>query len=77
MARQLGLAAIELEKSRFRLVFPEGREISATDIQQMVEKISLQLEFSLDERLAIEVQVKGGDEQERLEKARDTLQEII
>ena len=77
MARQLGLAAIELEKSRFRLVFPEGREISATDIQQMVEKSSLQLEFSLDERLAIEVQVKGGDEQERLEKARDTLQEII
>ena len=43
----------------------------------MVEKSSLQLEFSLDERLAIEVQVKGGDEQERLEKARDTLQEII
>ena len=77
MARQLGVAAVQLEKTRFRLVFPEERKISAADIQRMVEKSSLQLEFSLDERLAIEVQVKGKDEQERLEKARDILQEII
>ena len=77
MARQLGLAAVHLEKSRFRLIFPEERELSGADIQRMVEKSSLQLEFTLDQRLAIEVQVKGKDEQERLEKARDILQEIL
>ena len=77
MARQLGLATVQLEKSRFRLVFPEDRELSGTDIQRMVEKSSVQLEFALDERLAIEVQVKGRDEQERLEKAVHILQEIL
>ena len=77
MARQLGLAAVHLEKSRFQLVFPEDRELTGADIQQMVKKSTVQLEFTLGEGLTIEVQVRGRDEQERLEKAKNIVQEIL
>jgi transcription-repair coupling factor (superfamily II helicase) len=77
MARQLGLETVQLEKNRFRLTFPQTRQVSPTDIHQMVEKCSIRLEFDLGERLQIEVQVAGRDEIERLEKARDLLQEIV
>ncbi len=77
MARQLGLDAVHLERSRLRLVFPEDRELQGPDVQRMVEKSSNQLEFTLDERLAIEVRLKGRDEQERLERARDVFREIL
>ena len=77
MARQLGLAAVHLEKSRLSLVFPEEREISPADVQRLVEKSSCQLEFTLDQRLSIGVNVHGRDEQERLERSRDVLQEIL
>ena len=43
----------------------------------MVEKCSTQLDFDLGEQLGIEIQVQGRDELERLEKARDTLEEIL
>ena len=77
MARQLGVESAQLEKSRFRLAFPAERQVSPVDIQRMVEKCSTQLDFDLGERLSIEVQVQGRDELERLEKARDTLEEIL
>jgi len=77
MARQLGLDAVHLEKSRFRLVFPEDRQLSPADVQRMVEKCSSQLEFDIGERLSIEIRMQGRDEIERLEKARDTLEEIL
>ncbi|MBT4503396.1 MAG: transcription-repair coupling factor [Gemmatimonadetes bacterium] len=77
MSRQLGLDAVHLEKSRFRLVFPEDRQLSPADVQRMVEKCSSQLEFDIGERLSIEIRVQGRDEIERLEKARDTLEEIL
>ncbi len=77
MARQLGLETVQLEKNRFRLSFPQTRQVSPTDIHQMVEKCSIRLEFDLGERLQIEVQIAGRDEIERLEKARDLLREIV
>ena len=77
MARQLGLESAQLEKSRFRLAFPAERQVSPVDIQRMVEKCSTQLDFDLGEQLGIEIQVQGRDELERLEKARDTLEEIL
>ncbi len=77
MSRQLVLEAVHLEKSRFRLGFPEDRQLSPADVQRMVEKGSTQLEFDIGERLSIEVRVQGRDEIERLEKARDTLEEIL
>ena len=77
MARQLGLAAVHLEKSRLSLVFPEERQISPVDVQRLVEKSSCQLEFALDQRLSIGVNLHGRDEQERLERSRDVLQEIL
>ena len=77
MARQLGLETVQLEKNRFRLAFPQERQISPTDIQQIVEKSSIQLDFDLGERLQIQAQVAGRDEIERLEKARDLLQEVV
>jgi transcription-repair coupling factor (superfamily II helicase) len=77
MARQLGVESAQLEKSRFRLAFPPERQVSPVDIQRMVEKCSTQLDFDLGEQLSIEVQVQGRDELERLEKARDTLEEIL
>ena len=43
----------------------------------MVEQCSTQLDFDLGEQLKIEVQVSGRDEIERLEKARNTLEEIL
>ncbi|MEE3259554.1 MAG: transcription-repair coupling factor [Candidatus Latescibacterota bacterium] len=77
MVRQLGVESVQLDKSRFRLAFPPERQVSPVDIQRMVEKCSTQLDFDLGERLSIEVQVQGRDEFERLEKARDTLEEIL
>ena len=77
MARQLGLASVQLEQNRFRLAFPPDRPISPADIQKMVERCSAQLDFDLGEQLKIEVQVPGRDEIERLEKARNTLEEIL
>ena len=77
MARQLGLESVHLEKSRFRLVFPEDRQLSPADVQRMVEKTTAQLEFDLGERLSIEIRVQGRDELERLEKARDSLEEVL
>jgi len=77
MARQLGLEAVQLEQTRFRLVFPEDRQLSPADVQRMVEKCSSQLGFDLAERLSIEVRVQGRDEIERLEKARDIMQEVL
>ena len=43
----------------------------------MVEQCSTQLDFDLGEQLKIEVQVPGRDEIERLEKARNILEEIL
>ena len=43
----------------------------------MVEQCSTQLDFDLGERLKIEVRVPGRDEIERLEKARNILEEIL
>ena len=77
MARQLGLAAVHLEKSRLSLVFPEGRQVAPTDVQRLVEKSSVQLEFALGHRLSIGVNLHGRDEQERLEQSRDVMQEIL
>ena len=77
MARQLGLASVQLEQSRFRLAFPPDRPIAPADIQKMVEQCSTQLDFDLGEQLKIEVQVPGRDEIERLEKARNILEEIL
>ncbi len=77
MARQLGVESAQLVKSRLRLAFPAERQVSPVDIQRMVEKCSTQLDFDLGERLSIEIQVQGRDELERLEKARDILEEIL
>ncbi len=77
MARQLGLESVQLEQSRLRLAFPPDRPVSPADIQKMVEQCSAQLDFDLGEQLKIEVRVLGRDEIERLEKARNTLEEIL
>jgi transcription-repair coupling factor (superfamily II helicase) len=77
MSRQLGVAEVHLEKSRFRLVFPEDRQLGPADIQRMVEKSSTRLEFSLGRQLSIDVRLQGRDEVERLEKARDLLEEVV
>ena len=77
MARQLGLASVQLEQSRLRLAFPSDKPVSPADIQKMVEQCSAQLDFDLGEQLKIEAWVQGRDEIERLEKARDTLEEIL
>ncbi len=77
MARQLGLASVQLEQSRLRLAFPPDRPVSPVDIQKMVEQCSAQLDFDLGEQLKIEVRVPGRDEIERLEKVRNTLEEIL
>ena len=77
MARQLGLAAVQLENSRLRLLFPEEKDPSRAVIQNMVGKSSVQLQFAMGESFIIEVNMGGRDEQERLEKARDLMQEIL
>ena len=77
MARQLGLASVQLEQSRFRLAFLPDRPVAPADIQRMVEQCSAQLDFDLGEQLKMEVRVPGRDEVERLEKARNILEEIL
>ena len=77
MARQLGLAAVYLEKSSFRLYFPEGREPAPAAIEHLVGKSTSQLEFKMGDRLCIEIDVGGRDQQERLEKARNAIQELL
>jgi transcription-repair coupling factor (superfamily II helicase) len=77
MARQMGLESIQLEKKRFVMAFPLEREVTPNDIQQLVEKCSSPLDFDLGERLQVILQVQGRDEIERLEHARDALEEMI
>ncbi len=77
MARQIGLEKVQLEKNRFVMAFPQERQITPGDIQQIVEKCSFPLEFDLGERLHISLQVEGRDEIERLEKAHEALGEIL
>ncbi len=77
MARQMGLEAVHLEKNRFVMAFPQEREVMPNDIQKLVEKCSSPLDFDLGERLQIILQVQGRDEIERLERARDALEEMV
>ena len=77
IARQLGLASVQLEKSRFSLHFPESLQVSPADIQRLVEKSSSQLEFNVGAHLSIETFLRATDEQERLEKARDLVEELL
>ena len=77
MARQLSLEAVQLERDMLRLIFPEQRQPSRADIQNMVEKSSVRLEFVLDSRFVIEVRVGGRDEPERLERSRDIVEELL
>ena len=77
MARQIGLEKVQLEKSRFVMAFPQERQITPGDIQQIVEKCSVPLDFDLGERLHISLQVGGRDEIERLEKAREAMGEML
>jgi hypothetical protein len=71
------LATVQLEKSRFRLIFPDHLQVAPGDIQRLVEKSSSQLEFNVGEQLTIETFLRAGDEQERLEKARDLVEELL
>jgi len=77
MASQLGLEGVQLEKSRLRLIFPEQKGISPTDIQQLVHKSSVELEFDVGERLTVETFIRATDEQERLAKAKEIIQEML
>ncbi|MFA6109503.1 MAG: transcription-repair coupling factor [Candidatus Latescibacterota bacterium] len=77
MARQLGLERVQLERSRLRLTFGAERTPSPVEIQRLVERASNQLEFAVGEQLSLEVQLAGRDEIERLEQARDALQEMV
>ncbi len=77
MAKQLGLESVQLEKSRFSLHFPESVQVSPADIQRLVEKSSSQLEFNVGARLSIETFLRASDEQERLQKARDLVEELL
>ena len=77
MARQLGLAAVQLQKSRFRLTFSDPRQMAPADLRRLVEKSSSKLEFSVGERLTIETFLRAPDEQERLEKARDLVERLL
>ena len=77
MAGQLGLAGVQLEKSRLRLIFPEEVGVSPADIQQLVQKSSVELEFDVGERLTVETFIRATDEQERLTKAKDIIQEMV
>jgi len=77
MARQLGLESVQLEKSRFSLHFPPSVQVSPTDIQRLVEKSSSQLEFNVGKSLSIETFLRASNEQERLQKARDLVEELL
>ena len=77
MARQLGLAAVQLEKSRFRMIFPNELQVSPADIQRLVERSQTPLEFKVADSLVVEAFIRADDEQERLEKAKGILEEII
>lgn len=77
MARQLGLATVQLEKTRLRLAFPDQMQMTPGDIQRLVEKTQTQLQFNVGERLEIEASMRATDEIERLEKARDLLEELL
>ncbi len=77
MARQLGLSAVRLERQALRLTFPPTRQLDRDDIQRLVQKCPARLEFRLGEQVSVEVRVQGGDEIERLERARDALEAIL
>jgi len=66
-----------LEKTRLRMAFPDHLEMTPGDIQRLVEKTPAQLQFNVGERLEIETSVRGTDEIERLEKARDLLEQLL
>ena len=77
MARQLGLEAVQLEKSRFRMVFPETRQVPPADLRRLVQKSSSELEFKVGKGLTIETFLRATDEQERLAKARDLVEQLV
>ena len=77
MARQVGLDAVQLERSRFRMIFPEDLQVTPADIQRLVERSSSELEFNITDRLVIETFIRADDEQERLEKARSIIEELL
>ena len=70
-------ALLHLEKSRFRLIFPEKRQFSPVDIQRMVEKSPHRLEFRIGPRLTVDIHLPGRDEVERLEAARNSLEKLV
>ncbi len=77
MARQLGLGAVHLERSSFKLYFPERHEPVPAVIEHLVSKSTSKLEFQMGDRVCIGIDVEGKDEQERLKKARNAIRELL
>ena len=77
MARQLGLESLQLDNGRLTFAFCKERIIESQDVQRLVEKSPIKLEFELTEKLRVQTNLVGNDAIDRIEKTRDLLEAIL
>jgi len=75
-ARALRAAKVKIAGPVLLVDFPEERELSRTEVETWVSSASEPLRFSFDGAPSIEVMLGAGDGLQRLEQARELLQEL-
>ncbi len=75
-SKRAGLSELYLSGGKMKLTFHPEKELSREYIWELVRRTALQIGFSFAEKAAVEVNLEGRNETERLECARNFLQAI-
>ena len=76
LARQLRLSALKVGVS-LAMVFPPERAMSRKDVEDMVSRAPLPLQFFLEASPRVEVELEGSGSRERLACAKKVLQSLV
>jgi len=76
LARQLGVSSLR-EGVTLTLIFPQDRVLTRKEVERMVSKSPLELQFFLGEEARVEVLLDGNGPRERLESAKKVMQSLV
>ena len=77
LARQIGLGAVSMYDTVLRMVFPPERRLSPKEIEPLVQRCPLPLQFYLDENVAVEMELDGYDDMTCLISAKNAMERIV
>jgi len=76
LARQTGVEAVSMYDTALRLAFPSERRFSPKEIESLVRRSPLPLQFYLDENVVVEMELDGYDDTTCLVSARNAMERI-